>query len=166
MDAKTDRIEAAYRTLGLPPGASLGAAKDAFRERVKSLHPDCTPPTDTTLSALSDAIAAMRCLESLSPLTIDLEVTASAALQGATRLVSHGLRRDFVRIPPGTQDGCVLDAVGDSSARITIRVREAEALPIANGEAPVSIETFVRDFAAPSPATRFARWIRGPRSAA
>jgi DnaJ-domain-containing protein 1 len=37
--------EEAYRTLGLDPGADEGAVREAYRERVKEVHPD-TPSGD------------------------------------------------------------------------------------------------------------------------
>lgn len=164
----TDRhaIEAACRTLGLAPGASVDAAKRAFRQRVKTLHPDRTPPTAETLAALSDAIAAMRTIESADVFEADLWISPEQARAGVTRLVSSGMRREFVRIPPGAADGQVLGAIGDGTARITVRIRPAGPATEARSGDVGAIERFVADFASPSPAARFARWARGPRSAA
>lgn len=161
-----NRLADAFRALGLPPGASLADAKSAFRNRVKTLHPDRSAPTEDSLAALSNAIAAMRLIESAGLFEAEVWVSPEQGRTGVTRLVSSGLRREFVRVPPGTTDGAVIPAIGDPSARITIRYREeAEDWSAAMPDAD-AVQRFIADFAAPSPAARFARWARTPRSAA
>ncbi|MEN0652637.1 MULTISPECIES: hypothetical protein [Hyphobacterium] len=133
---------------------------------MKTLHPDRAAPTEGSLAALSKAIAAIRDIESAHLFEAEVWITPDQARTGVTRLVSSGMRREFVRIPPGTADGCIVPAIGDPSACITIRFREHPAcLPVSEAGQDV-IERFVADFAAPSPAARFARWARKPRSAA
>ena len=166
MTADPNRIAEAFRTLGLPPGATLADAKKSFRDRVKTLHPDRSAPTEDSLAALSNAIAAMRLIESAGLFEAEVWISPEQGRTGVTRLVSGGLRREFVRIPAGTADGAVLSAIGDPSARITIRFREETVDWTANTPNADAIQRFIADFVAPSPATRFARWARTPSNAA
>ena len=166
MATDIQSLKDALAVFGLAETAGLTEAKSAFRRLVKSLHPDRTPPTEASLSALSDAITAMRLIEAAAPLMGTIEISEREALTGVTRMVSFGLRREFVRIPPGTVSGSVLGVVGDPNARITIDiVPSRETMPPANPD-QTPIEAFIRDFAAPSPVSRFAGWVRGPRTAA
>lgn len=166
MTVDPNRIADAFRTLGLSPDASVADAKKTFRERVKALHPDRTVPTEETLAKLSLAIAAMRQIESVQVFETEIHVSPEQARTGVTRLVSSGLRREFVRVPPGTPDGSVLAAIGDAAARITIRHYEQAKNWTDDPPKTDPVGRFVADFAAPSPAARFARWARTPRSAA
>lgn len=166
MTVDPNRIADAFRTLGLAPGAALADAKKAFRERVKALHPDRSAPTEDSLAALSNAIAAMRLIESAGLFEAEVWISPEQGRSGVTRLVSGGLRREFVRIPAGTADGAVLSAIGDPLARITIRYREETGDWTADMPNADAIQRFVADFAAPSPAARFARWARSTGNAA
>ena len=115
---------------------------------------------------VSDAIAAMRLIESAGLFEAEVWISPEQGRTGVTRLVSGGLRREFVRIPAGTADGTVLSAIGDPSARITIRFREETVDWTASAPNADAIQRFIADFAAPSPAARFARWARTPGNAA
>lgn len=166
MRVDPNQLADAFRALGLAPGATLADAKKAFRDRVKTLHPDRSAPTENSLAALSNAIAAMRLIESAGLFEVEVWISPEQGWTGVTRLVSVGFRREFVRIPPGTTDGAVIPAIGDPSARITIRYREEAEDWTADLPETNAIQRFIADFVAPSPAARFARWARTPRSAA
>lgn len=166
MTRSSQDPDRARRVLGVPTGASPETAKRAFRERVKALHPDRASPTPETLSELSAVIDAMRAIEAEAGFEAELWISAAEGRSGVTRLVSKGLRCALVRIPAGVSDGAVLQAVGDEAARITIRICPDEAALAIETHASDAISSFFREFAAPSPAARFARWARGRRPAA
>lgn len=166
MNANPPRLDKAFNALGLAPSASLSEAKTAFRDRVKSLHPDRTPPTEESLASLSEAITAMRDIESGVAFETEIWLSPEQVRTGVTRLVSSGMRREFVRIPPGTADGAVLSAIGNSASRITVRHKADMSGEHEVIDGKMAIEQFVADFAAPSPASRFAGWARRRSSAA
>ncbi len=161
-------IAAAYAAFGLEPGAGLIIAKRAFRERVKTLHPDTTEPTPEALSRLAMIVDAIRYLERTLPTCMEIEVTAHQARHGLTRSLRSGDRAIIVRIPPGVTDGACLQAVGEPDIAVQVRVVTATQ-DTARAPEPVDLEPlddFIEAFSRPSANARFARWIRKAQSAA
>lgn len=168
MTSRVLTVVAAYAAFGLEPGAGLNAAKRAFRDQVKTLHPDTTEPTPQALTRLAAIVDAIRFLEKFLPTCLEVEITAEQARRGLTRSLRSGERTIIVRIPPDTMDGACLQAVGEPDINVQIRVRaDAPAAP-----APVEIadferlDDFIEAFSRPSANARFARWIRKAQSAA
>lgn len=168
MTSRVESIGAAYAALGLPPGAGLDAAKRSFREAVKALHPDITPPTPETLSQMADIVAAMRFLEHQIPACLEVEISAQDALQGLTRTLRIGERSVILRIEAGSRDGDMLAPVGEPDTTIQLRVRAPEFGAEAQSDEIdlPDLEDFVDQFSRPSANTRFARWVRKSQSAA
>jgi hypothetical protein len=168
MTSRVLTVAAAYAAFGLEPGAGLIAAKRAFREQVKTLHPDTTEPTPQALSRLAAIVDAIRYLEKALPACMEIEVTALQARQGLTRSLRSGERAIIVRIPPGIPDGTCLQAVGEPDTTVQVRVLAAEqdvarAATLPDGE---PLDEFIEAFSRPSANARFARWIRKAQSAA
>ncbi|WP_339748559.1 J domain-containing protein [uncultured Maricaulis sp.] len=168
MTSRVLTVVAAYAAFGLEPGAGLIAAKRAFRERVKTLHPDTTEPTPEALSRLAAIVDAIRFLEKTLPACMEIGISAHQARQGLTRSLRSGDRAIIVRIPPGVTDGACLQAVGEPDTTVQVRVLAATNEP---GKPPAApdfepLDDFVEAFSRPSANARFARWIRKAQSAA
>ncbi|WP_291842129.1 hypothetical protein [Maricaulis sp.] len=169
MTSRVESMDAAFAVLGVAPADGMDAARASFRARVKTLHPDVTPPTQATLSELARIVAAMEFIRTQAPVCLEVEITAEQAVRGLTRTLRHGDTPVLVRIPAGTRDGTDLPAVGEERVRILIRVAAA-------GEAPVEqrpdfpdaadLDAFMHEFSRPSVNARLARWIRKAQSAA
>lgn len=172
MTSRVLTVVAAYAAFGLEPGAGLIAAKRAFREQVKTLHPDTTEPTPEALSRLAAIVDAIRYLEKTLPACMEIEISALQARQGLTRSLRSGERAIIVRIPPGVTDGACLQAVGEPDT--TVQVRVLATTPATGpdmGKAPAApdfepLDDFIEAFSRPSANARFARWIRKAQSAA
>lgn len=165
MTPRIGSIREAYAVLGLDPGAGFDAAKSAFRDAAKKLHPDITPPSPDTLSELADIVAAIRYLEAHRPACLELQISAAEAASGITKALKYGDKPIIVRIPAGVCDGTSLTAVGDDSVQVQISVLAGEASPMVAPDS-AALEDFVDTFSRPSPMSRFARWIRNSNSAA
>jgi hypothetical protein len=165
MTPRIGSIREAYAVLGLDPGAGFDAAKSAFRDAAKKLHPDITPPSPDTLSELADIVAAIRYLEAHRPACLELQISATEAASGITKALKYGDKPIIVRIPAGVCDGASLTAVGDDSVQVQISVLAGEDAPMAAPDS-AALEDFVDTFSRPSPMSRFARWIRNSNSAA
>lgn len=154
--------------LGVEPCAGFPAAKTAFRERVKQLHPDQTPPTPDTLSELADIVAAIRYLESHRPACLEVEISAFDAEMGVTRALKFGDKPIIVRIPAGVQSGAEIGAVGEDDVRVTVNVKADVKRPreVDYGLMNDQLDDFVAEFSRPSAISRLARWIRKSQSAA
>lgn len=154
--------------LGVDPCAGFRAAKSAFRERVKQLHPDQTLPTPDTLSELADIVAAIRFLEANRPACLEVEIDALDAEMGVTRALKFGDKPIIVRIPPATVCGAEISAVGESDVIVTVRVKPEEKAPpsVDYGAMSEQLDDFVAEFSRPSAVSRLARWIRKSQSAA
>ena len=155
LQSKQDALDA----LGLPADADSAAIKAAFRARAKAAHPDVTPPTPETLSALASAVAAMRILEQENSQAATLEISPDQARCGGVRLVPLVSKRLMVRIPPGTVDGACLTAIGETD-RVHIRIVQMAAPDTDSAQATPALPEFVERFAGQSPAARFAGWLR------
>ncbi|MBO6797207.1 J domain-containing protein [Maricaulis sp.] len=168
MTSRVGSIREAYAVLGLDPGAGFKAAKSAFRDAAKRLHPDVSTPSPDTLSELADIVAAIRMIEANRPACLEIEVTAADAQRGVSRALKLGDKPVIVRIPAGTEDGAQLAAVGEDNVMVTISIRETadgwEKLTGENDDEALS--NFVDEFSRPSPMSRFARWIRNSQSVA
>ncbi|MGK0267346.1 MAG: hypothetical protein ACI82N_001599 [Maricaulis sp.] len=168
MTSRVLTIAAAYAAFGLEPGAGLIAAKRAFREQVKTLHPDTTEPTPEALSRLAAIVDAVRYLEKTLPACMEIELSAHQARQGLTRSLRSGERVIIVRIPAGVTDGACLQAVGEPDTTVQVRVL-ADIPDTAKAPEPSDFERlddFIEAFSRPSANARFARWIRKAQSAA
>ena len=165
MTPRIGSIREAYAVLGLDPGAGFDAAKSAFRDAAKKLHPDVTAPSPDTLSELADIVAAIRFIESRRPACLELQISASEAANGVTRALKYGDKPIIVRIPAGVMNGASLAAVGDDSVQVQISILAGEDAPCAQTDS-AALEDFVDTFSRPSPMSRFARWIRNSNSAA
>ena len=168
MSVRVCSIREAYAVLGLEPCAGFGAAKSAFRERVKTLHPDQTPPTQDTLSELADIVAAIRLIETQRPSCLEIEISVFDAEMGAARALKLGEKPVIVRIPAGTENGMELPVVGEEDIRVRIKVRPPKPSYRAPERAAMSeqLDEFVSEFSRPSAVSRLARWIRKSQSAA
>ena len=168
MTSRVGSIREAYAVLGLDPGAGFQAAKSAFRDAAKRLHPDVSTPSPDTLSELADIVAAIRMIEANRPACLEIEITAAEASRGVSRALKFGDKPVIVRIPAGTEDGAQLAAVGEDNIMVTISIRETEdgwqRLTGENDDEALS--NFVDEFSRPSPMSRFARWIRKSQSVA
>jgi len=168
MTSCVGRVVEAYKAFGLTPEAGLDAAKRAFRDRVKDLHPDITPATPDTLSQLAEIVAAMRFLEESIPTCMEVEISAVQAKSGITRTLRAGDKQVLVRIPARTKNGTVLAAVGEPDIAVKVRVLKAE-LDLFEPAEPLDfgpLDDFIDEFSRPSPNARFARWIKKAQSAA
>jgi len=146
--------------LGLDPGANSDAVRAAFRRQVKALHPDHCAPTPESLSRLAETLSAMRTLESTGDDLSEIEIDATAARQGIVRVVARIGGNLILRIPAGVRDGDIVTAVGsDTGVRIRIRPESGPITAAPPDPAP-DLSGFVERFAAPSPASRFAGWVR------
>ncbi|GJL97604.1 MAG: hypothetical protein DHS20C06_14210 [Hyphobacterium sp.] len=159
------KLKDALQTLGLNSDATLGHAKAAFRQCVKALHPDRTPPTTASLAQLADAITAIRTLEKARPVEIELNISPREAVIGGHRAWSNQGRSGVFRISAGIKCGTIITAIGDSSLAARISISE-QASDTSKPEHAVNLEQFITEFASEPPATRFANWLRRARSAA
>jgi hypothetical protein len=168
MTSRVRSIADAYHTLGLRPGVGLIAAKKAFREHVKILHPDVTTPSPETLSRLADIVAAIRFLEQTLPACMELEISTDDAIEGISRTVRVGGRPVIVRIPPDTTDESLVSAVGEPDIAFLVRIRPevSSTAHLVNPDDAVDLDDFIDQFSRPSANARFARWIRKAQSAA
>lgn len=168
MTSRVGSIREAYAVLGLEPGAGFKAAKTAFREAAKRLHPDITTPSPDMLCELADIVAAIRLIESNRPACLEIEISAVDARKGVSRALKLGDKPVIVRIPAGTEDGAQLAAVGEDHVMVTISIRDrAEGWQALTGEHDdEALSNFVEEFSRPSPMSRFARWIRNSQSVA
>jgi hypothetical protein len=161
-------VASAYATFGLLPEAGLDVAKKAFRDLVKTLHPDITPATPATLSRLAHIVAAMRYLETMIPACMEVEISESQAKSGTTRSLRTGDKSVLVRIPANTEDGSNIQAVGETDIVVLVKVLKsktpADEPPDAFDFGP--LDDFIDEFSRPSANTRYARWIRKAQSAA
>lgn len=66
-------IPEAWRTLRLPPTASKGEVKRAFRERIREVHPDVTGDDGTMLRKVQDAFRLIDSLKDPETWTSDME---------------------------------------------------------------------------------------------
>ncbi|WP_421792917.1 DnaJ domain-containing protein [Hyphobacterium sp.] len=153
------------QVLGLTETASLTEAKSAFRRLAKDLHPDRTPATPETLRRLADAVAAIRLIESVPAIVVDLEITAAEAKAGINRVLKVRNQSVMFRIPQGAASGEIIQALGEPgiSARILVQPKAAGMEPKSCSD---HLDEFVRDFVDQSPNSRFAKWVRKARSAA
>ena len=168
MTSRVTSIDAAFRALGLSPCAGLSAAKTAFRDRVKTLHPDVSTPDETSLSQLADIVAAIRYLEDHLPACLELEIGQRDAARGVTRTLRVDSRAIIVRVPAGTRDGHFVTPVGETEISIRISVRADDVSdPALPGALDIAgLDEFVEEFTRPSANARFANWIRKSQSAA
>jgi len=168
MTSRVQSIREAYAVLGLEPCAGFIAAKSAFRERAKALHPDTTTPTPDTLSELADIVAAIRFLEANRPACLEVEISAFDAEMGVARALKFGDKPIIVRIPPGTQTGAQIAAVGEDQVLITVKVKPVDKTrqAILSDDTSDQLDAFVSEFSRPSAVSRLARWIRKSQSAA
>jgi len=168
MTSCVGRVIEAYKAFGLTPEAGLDAAKRAFRDQVKNLHPDVTPATPETLSKLAEIVAAMRFLEEQVPTCMEVEISALQAKTGITRTLRAGGKQVLVRIPARTKNGAMVSAVGEADIAVRVRVLKAE-LDLFEPADPLDfapLNDFIDEFSRPSPNARFARWIKKAQSAA
>ena len=168
MTSRVGSIREAYAVLGLDPGAGFKAAKSAFREAAKRLHPDRTTPSPDSLSELADIVAAIRLIEANRPACLEIEISAGDAARGVSRALKLGDKPVIVRIPAGTEDGAQLAAVGEDNVMVTICIRETDAgwAPLSGASDDEALNSFVDEFSRPSAMSRFARWIRNSQSVA
>lgn len=168
MTSRVTSIDAAFRTLGLSPCAGLSAAKTAFRDLVKTLHPDVSTPDETSLSRLADIVAAMRYLDDHLPACLELEITPDEAVRGVTRTLRVGESAMIVRVPPGAENGILVTPVGETDTSVRIAVKPGQVSPHAlPGALDIAgLDEFVDEFTRPSAHARFAGWIRKSQSAA
>ncbi|MCW5725251.1 MAG: hypothetical protein KIS81_09880 [Maricaulaceae bacterium] len=162
--SETADLDRAYAALGLAPGAGLRAARAAFRRIARAVHPDVAAATPENLSRLAAALAAIRAVERAEPAVVEVMLDAAEAARGAARTVLARGRALILRIPAGAAEGALLPFIGEPGlmARVRIRPETPQQAPGPGGEAgagPV-LADFIRRFAAPSPAARFARWTR------
>lgn len=168
MTSRVCSIREAYAVLGLEPCAGFSAAKSAFRDRAKALHPDRTAPTPDTLSELADIVAAMRYLEAHRPACLEVEISAFDAEMGVARALKFGDKPIIVRIPAGVQSGDRVEAVGEQGVQVTVKVKAPQYqrpqpdYDVMNAQ----LDEFVSEFSRPSAVSRLARWIRKSQSAA
>jgi curved DNA-binding protein CbpA len=48
-------VEEAYRVLGLSPGSDADAVRDAYREKVKNVHPDAEGGDEESFKRVNEA---------------------------------------------------------------------------------------------------------------
>ncbi len=168
MTLRVGSIREAYAVLGLEPCAGFSAAKSAFRDRAKRLHPDITPPSPDTLSELADIVSAIRFLEAHRPACLAVEISAFDAEMGVARALKFGDKPIIVRIPPGTLDGAEIPAVGEDDVMVTVNVKAAPAKQRQPDmeDMGAQLDDFISEFSRPSAVSRLARWIRKSQSAA
>lgn len=185
MSSAPEAILAAYRVFGLEPDADYDSVKSAFREKVKKVHPDHTPPTPDTLKHLQILLKAHEILKICAPRMCDLIVTPEEARVGGLRTVELGERSAMMRLPPLSRTNDLIVPIGEPMWRVRLLVRdpmadcsaeegpaeraareekarklaEAEARAKANENAGL-LSTFYERFVKASPAARFARWVR------
>lgn len=185
MSSAPEAILAAYRVFGLEPDADYDSVKSAFREKVKKVHPDHTPPTPDTLKHLQILLKAHEILRVCAPRMCDLVVTPEEARVGGLRTIELGDRSAMMRMPPLSRTNDLIVPIGEPMWRVRLLVRdpmadcsaeegpaeraareekarrlaEAEARAKANENAGL-LSTFYERFVKASPAARFARWVR------
>ncbi len=185
MSSAPEPILAAYRVFGLEPDADYDSVKAAFREKVKKVHPDHTPPTPDTLKHLQILLKAHEILRVCAPRMCDLVVTPEEARVGGLRTIELGDRSAMMRLPPLSRTNDLVIPIGEPLWRVRILVRdpmadctaeegpaeraareekarklaEAEARRKANESAGM-LSNFYERFVKASPAARFARWVR------
>ncbi|MHA6289261.1 J domain-containing protein [Maricaulis sp. CAU 1757] len=159
----------AYAAFGLAPDAGVRAAKSAFRERVKMLHPDVTPASTESLFELSRIVAAIEVIRAAGPISLELSLSADEARTGVTRTLRCDGRPIIVRVPAGTPTGTCLPAVGETRPCVLVRVDAAPQqadLPAASPHFRDELDGFIDEFSRTSAHARFARWIRNAQPAA
>lgn len=186
MSNAHDAIFAAYRVLGLEPDSDYAAVKSAFRQKVKSVHPDHVAPTPATLARLQVLLKAHEILKVCAPRQIDLVLTPDEARAGGLRTVDLEGRSAMMRVPPVSKTGALVSPIGEPGWRVRILVRdpmadcsadegpaeraarEAKARQLADAEARAEananaglLTEFYERFVKATPAARFARWVRG-----
>ena len=166
MITHSPELDDAYSALGLEPGADQNAVKAAFRARIKTLHPDVAIPSPDTLSELARVIAAAKTLEKSNNLISYLTITPIEAARGVTRIIPQLGQNLIVRIPEGTQHHDIIQAVGQDTHSFSIRIAIAEAKSPESALRRDTLPEFAERYASPSPAARFASWLRHKSTAA
>lgn len=192
MSAKHDAILAAYRVFGLEGDEDFDTVRSAFRQRVKSVHPDTSGETSKdTVVRLQRMLKAYEVLRVYAPRFHDLLLTPEEARAGGLRTIQVGDRSTMIRIPPFAKTGNVIVPVGDSKWRVRITVRditvdggtevgtaerearekkrreleEMKARESAEESAGL-LKAFCDMFVKSSPASRLANWVRKAGKAA
>ncbi len=159
-------LDDAYAVLGLEPGADQKAIKAAFRARIKTLHPDVSIPSPETLSELARVIAAAKTLEKSTDSICCLTITPVEAARGVTRIIPQFGQNLIVRIPAGTKHETIIQAVGQDTHSFSIGIAVAESNSRDNTSRRSALPEFAERYASPSPAARFASWLRRKSTAA
>ena len=93
MSHKHDAILAAYRVFGLEGDEDFDTVRSAFRQRVKSVHPDTSgETTKDTVVRLQRMLKAYEVLRMYAPRFHELVLTPEEARAGGLRTIQVGDR--------------------------------------------------------------------------
>jgi len=192
MAQKQDAIQAAYRVFGLDGDEDFDTVRTAFRQRVKTVHPDTSgDASKETLARLQKMLKAYEVLRIYAPRYHNLEITPEEARKGGLRTVMIGDRSVMVRVPPYAKTSTEIVPVGDPKWRVRIIVRditvdggqemgtaererretkqrELDAMRAREDSAESAglLKTFCDMFVKSPPAARLANWVRKANKAA